>query len=209
VQNPDVIERDLRHTRQLDFTPWGLSVEPSELAQFFAAHPLAADHGIHAPPVRNNLLTLDDAGNPYLVTVLADFMRRKWLAGHISFTCETVMSGPDKVGLLRNARRLGYRTYLYFVCTDSPLINQGRVAARVADGGHNIPDDKIVQRYGRSLRALREAVAVVNRAYLFDNSTAGHPARLIAEYQEGALLRVTEDLPNWYVTTLLRPLAHD
>ncbi len=209
VQNPDVIEQDLRHTRQLDFTPWGLSVEPAELARFFAIHPLAAAHGIPAPPVRGNVLYLEDGGNPYLVTVLADFMRRKWLASQASFTCETVMSGPDKVDLLREARVRGYRTYLYYVCTDSPLINQGRVAARVADGGHNVPGDKIAQRYRRSLVALREAATAVARAFLFDNSTAGHPARLIAEYQEGHLLRVTEDLPNWYVSTLLHPLDHD
>jgi predicted ABC-type ATPase len=54
------------------------------------------------------------------------------MAREESFTFETVMSHPDRVEALEGAQSRGYRTYLYFVCTDNIDINAGRIAARVA-----------------------------------------------------------------------------
>ena len=91
-----------------------------------------------------------------------------------SFTFETVMSSPDKIELLKLAQKLGYRTYLYFIATKDPLINISRVRNRVKDGGHPVPEDKIVSRYYRSLDLLLDAVKVTNRTYIFDNSNSSH-----------------------------------
>ncbi|MEE4342266.1 hypothetical protein V2J66_11620 [Pseudomonas alliivorans] len=48
------------------------------------------------------------------------------------------MSHPSKVEIMREARHRGYRTYLYFVSTENPEINVGRVAIRVREGGHPV-----------------------------------------------------------------------
>jgi predicted ABC-type ATPase len=48
---------------------------------------------------------------------------------------ESVISSPDKVQLLEQARQLGYRTYLNFIATDDPAINISRVQNRVKQGG--------------------------------------------------------------------------
>ena len=72
------------------------------------------------------------------------------------------MSSPDKIDFLAEARRRGFRTYLYYVATVDPLININRVANRVRMGGHPVPEEKIVSRYARSLDllvALAEALA--------------------------------------------------
>jgi predicted ABC-type ATPase len=61
------------------------------------------------------------------------------------------MSHPSKVALLARAQMAGYRTYLYFIATDDPAINISRVRNRVKLGGHAVPEDRIVQRYHRSL----------------------------------------------------------
>jgi predicted ABC-type ATPase len=128
------------------------------------------------------------------------------VAARQSFTYETVMSSGDKVDLLEHARSLGYRTYTYFVCTDRPDINVGRVAYRVSQGGHHVPVDKIVARYGRSLQHLPRAIASSDRAYLFDNSDVAH--RLIAEYDAGTLIATAKSLPAWFIASVLnaRPL---
>ena len=68
------------------------------------------------------------------------------------------MSSPYKIALLENAQQLGYRTCLYYIATDDPAINVARVKARVNLGGHDVPEDKIVSRYARSLGLLMEAV---------------------------------------------------
>jgi predicted ABC-type ATPase len=90
-----------------------------------------------------------------------------------SFSFETVMSSPDEVALLEKARSLGYRSYLYFIATEDPQINIARVKSRVHLGGHDVPVDKIVSRYARSLDLLLPAIRQSNRAYLFDNSRHG------------------------------------
>jgi predicted ABC-type ATPase len=87
-------------------------------------------------------------------------------------TFETVMSSEDKVAFMLKAKASGYRTYLYFVATEDPDININRVKNRVAAGGHPVPTEKIVQRYGRCLNLLPAAIAASNRAYIFDNSGA-------------------------------------
>jgi predicted ABC-type ATPase len=137
----------------------------------------------------------------YFVSVLCDFMRRQWLAGRESFTFETVMSSPDKVNFLATARQGGYRTYLYYVCTDNAIINQERVAVRVKQGGHGVDAEKIVARYERSLSLLPQAILLCSRAYIFDNS--GHFPELVAEYEEGKLKSVREDPPAWFVVRVL------
>ena len=65
------------------------------------------------------------------------------------------MSDPGKVEVLRQAKGLGFRTYLYYVATDAPEINVSRVSLRVSQGGHDVPVDKIVSRYHRSLSRPR------------------------------------------------------
>jgi len=107
------------------------------------------------------------------------------------------MSAPDKVELLREAQTRGYRTYLYFVSTESPAINLLRVANRVAEGGHNVPSDKILARYGRSFALVREAVRYSNRAYFFDASQSA--TMYVAEITDGKeIVLKSDEMPNWF-----------
>jgi predicted ABC-type ATPase len=62
-----------------------------------------------------------------------------------------------------------------------------------------VPEDKIEARYRRSLGLLPDAVRQSSRAYLFDNSGDAH--RLIAEFDSGRLVAVSEPLPGWFVGT--------
>jgi hypothetical protein len=81
---------------------------------------------------------------------VADYLRQQLIKQRTPFTLETVMSSPDKVQLLQQAQQTGYRTYLYFIATDDPDINISQVQNRVRQGGHSVPEDKIVSRYQRS-----------------------------------------------------------
>ncbi len=55
----------------------------------------------------------------------------------------------------------------------------GRVATRVARGGHHIPEDTIRRRYETALKRLPDAIRIAHRAALFDNSNAGAPQLLL------------------------------
>jgi predicted ABC-type ATPase len=111
------------------------------------------------------------------------------------------MSSPDKVALLRKAQERGFRTYLYFVATDDPMINISRVRNRVRLGGHPVPEDKIVSRYGRSLGLLLDAIRHNDRAYIFDNSS--HESTWLAEVTNGEDLELrTEQIPAWFKSAI-------
>ncbi|MFY7698467.1 MAG: zeta toxin family protein [Legionella sp.] len=139
--------------------------------------------------------------NAYFASVAADFIRHKLIQCSKSFTFETVMSFTDKIELLRQAQLKGYRTYLYYVATEDPVINISRVRYRVKMGGHSVPEDKIVSRYQRSLDLLMEAIKFTNRAYIFDNST--HEHIWLAEVTNGHLLVMkTDQVPEWFKKAL-------
>ena len=100
---------------------------------------------------------------------------------------------------LEKASAAGFRTYLYFVATDSPAINAERVAEGYAQGGHDVPPEKIAARYTRSLANLPAAMPHLWRAFFFDNS--GPQMRYIACYAKdsGLEIHVPEpELPRWF-----------
>ncbi|MBX3466888.1 MAG: zeta toxin family protein [Planctomycetes bacterium] len=110
---------------------------------------------------------------------------------------ETVFSAPDKVDFLRRAKAQGYFVRVFFIGTDDPRINAARVAGRVMQGGHTVPIEKILGRYGRSMANLSAATRIADRVYVFDNSIEGVEARLCARTEDGQLRKVYGALPAW------------
>ncbi len=142
-----------------------------------------------------------------MASVASDFIRQSLLRERITFTFETVMSSSDKVQLLQRAQDLGYRTYLYFIATEDPSINIARVKIRVSRGGHEVPEDKIVSRYWRSLDLLLDARRHTNRAYIFDNSGEGERRMWIAEITGGRDIDMkTVRIPLWFKNAVLDKL---
>ena len=129
--------------------------------------------------------------------------RAKALADGIDHSFETVMSHVSHIDYMRSARSRGFEVRLYFVATDKPEINVGRVANRVVHGGHDVPTDRIVSRYHRCLANLPSAIAASDRAAIFDNSQVGQSHRLIAKIVHGQL----EHTWNGLFGTLLQVLA--
>jgi len=202
--NPDEIQKDIEDRGFLNVQDYGVETTREEILPFFVNSTLLqkAEMGEEASYLRftDGKLSFHEVSvNAYFASVAADFLRQKLLEQRVSFSFETVMSSPDKVALLELAQRLGYRTYLYYIATDDPAINLARVKARVNLGGHDVPEDKIVSRYGRSLDLLMAAVKHTNRAYLFDNSRHGGERMWVAEITGGHDLELKCDpMPLWF-----------
>lgn len=209
--NPDEIEADIRRWGFWDLEAFGVYPTESEVLEFFKRSPLLerAELLEDAAFLRfdgGKLSFFEVSVNAYFASVAADFLRQKLLQTERSFSFETVMSSADKVEFLRKAQRRDFRTYLYFVATEDPLINVSRVRSRVRQGGHSVPEDKIVSRYFRSLELLFSALQYSDRAYLFDNS--GRELVWLAEITEGKTLELkTDRLPTWFRKYLWEPLA--
>lgn len=104
---------------------------------------------------------------------IADQRREACIEAKESFTFETVMSHPSKIDILARAREAGFFVQLFFVGTDDPQTNIERVALRVAQGGHDVPEDKIATRWKRTMGQLSEAIRSSDQVFVFDNSAAG------------------------------------
>ncbi|MEZ0387244.1 MAG: zeta toxin family protein [Verrucomicrobium sp.] len=203
--NPDEMQKQMESCGFLDLLAYKVAASQEEVLQFFSGSVLLCKAGMDAEAARLRLVDgqLDFRGvevNAYYASVAADFLRQKLIESRISFSFETVMSSRDKVELLRKAQAVGYRTYLYFIATDDPSINVARVRARVSLGGHDVPEEKIVQRYTRSLGLLLPAIKHSDRAYLFDNSADGRDHLWVAEITGGDDLEMrSEHMPLWFL----------
>jgi predicted ABC-type ATPase len=114
----------------------------------------------------------------------------------VSFSVETTLSGNTYLKMLADARRLGYRTCLFYIGTEDLSINISRVKARVLAGGHDVPIEDQTRRYGRSFRNLPKAIELVDEGVLLDNSSAlGH--RVVAVKLEGRQVHLFEPVPQW------------
>ncbi|WP_046481779.1 zeta toxin family protein [Pseudomonas veronii] len=201
--NPDEIEKAAKESGRLEFSDFQLEAEGDEVLAFLREHRLVRSSQLDEEVAKigfssNGLNFQTVAMNSYFASVLSDFIRNKLLEEQLSFTFETVMSSDDKIAFMLKARESGYRTYLYFVATEDPDININRVRNRVAAGGHPVPTEKIVQRYGRCLSLLPAAIAASNRAYIFDNS--GADLVLLAEVTDGTYLEFkVDEVPGWFM----------
>jgi predicted ABC-type ATPase len=207
--NPDEIEANTRARGFLAFEEYGVFTAEDEALAFFRGSSFLQLSGLSNAVARLGfaegklVFALGDM-NAYFASVAADFLRRKLVEQRISFTFESVMSSPDKVAFLKEARRLGYRTYLYYIATDDPQVNLSRVRSRVKRGGHAVPEDKIISRYHRSLDLLMEAIRCTNRAYIFDNSIEERESTWLAEVTDGTALEMKSDwIPAWFKRAVL------
>jgi len=211
--NPDELEKTIRETGVLALAPFDISFTTDELRDWFTSSDfLRSNHLAEAASVIEcHQGVIDFRGlpmNSYYASVLSDSLRRKLLNSSVSFTFETVMSAGDKVDLLRHAQTLGFRTYLYFVATEDPTINVQRVKDRVASGGHDVPVEKVVTRYSRSLALVREAIRHTNRAYFFD--TSQEEPWFVAEITDGAQIDLKSDrMPNWFKSAVWDRFQND
>lgn len=158
----------------------------------------------------NLLIPLEQSTGKYDAAIAADFIRFQLLNQNNTFTFETVLSHPSKLDFLQQATTIGYKNYLYFVCTVDPTININRVAQRVALKGHDVPVDKIVSRYNSSLILLPSLIPHTHRTYIFDNSADNSEIKLVAEIENGKLfISKTEDMPWWVYEYVINPLFGD
>jgi predicted ABC-type ATPase len=139
--------------------------------RFINADDLAAEMGIGA----------------YEAASLAASLRSSLIEQGESFAFETVLSDPGgtKVAELADASRRGMHVVMLFIRIDSLATSKQRVAMRVLQGGHDVPDAKLEARFNRTLANLERAIASLPVVVIFDNTDLARPFRLEAVYRGG------------------------
>ena len=140
----------------------------------------------------------------YAAAAAAEIERRALIERKQSFCMETVLSDPkgDKLRLLRDAKAAGFRIQLVFIGLGSVDLSEARVVQRVLVGGHDVPHEKLVARFPRTLANAREALRLADAAELFDNSDAEQPYRLVARLEGGRIAERVDVLPSWASSVL-------
>jgi predicted ABC-type ATPase len=123
--------------------------------------------------------------------------REKCLIEKKSLIFETVLSAPDKIDFVKRAKQKGYFVRLFFIGTDNPRINAARVAQRVMAGGHDVPIQKIISRYYKSIANCAFLAPIVSRLYVYDNSTDNVFASLLFRASNGQLTKQYTENHNW------------
>ncbi len=128
------------------------------------------------------------------------------IAERLDYAFETTLGGTTITRLLERALEAGVEVRIWYVGLTSPELHIARVRARVRKGGHDIPEDRIRERFDNSRLNLVRLLPRLTELRLFDNSEEADPQagvppepKVLLHWVRGKVAR-TGDLaitPDW------------
>lgn len=119
----------------------------------------------------------------------------KYFSEGISFNQESTLCGKSIIKNFKRAKQLGYTIELHYIGVDSVETAKRRVAERVQNGGHGIPESDIEKRYFQSFSNLQYLLKECDLAVFYDNSNSFHR---FAIFRRGKIVRLSQDIPQWF-----------
>ena len=119
----------------------------------------------------------------------------------ISFTQETTLSGARTERTIRRAKERGYAIRLYYIGLDTMEESLGRIANRVAKGGHDIPKEDVERRFQSRFTDVLRVLPYCDEARFFDNDNGFVE---VAEYRNGELIPRVSTPPRWLLELMER-----
>lgn len=113
-----------------------------------------------------------------------------------SLVQETTLCGHGIIQNIKNAKSNGYKIIVFYVGVDTVDIAKERIAFRVANGGHGIPDADVERRFRESFLNLEKIIPYCDEIYFFDNTKNFYP---VASIKDGIKEIITPDLPVWFM----------
>ncbi len=98
---------------------------------------------------------------------------------------------------IREAQEAGFDVKVFYVGTEDPNLNMGRVLVRVSNGGPFAALARIADDYAHGLKHLPNAKQLADDLMLFDNTTHGRGHRLVAHFHAGELMKLARAVPKW------------
>lgn len=128
------------------------------------------------------------------------------IAERLDFAFETTLGGRTITALLERAAARGFEVRIWYVGLNGPELHIARVRARVAKGGHDIPEPRIRERYDASRLNLIRLLPSLSELWVYDNSKDADPdagvapePRLVLHVRHGAVVgpRDLARTPEW------------
>jgi predicted ABC-type ATPase len=119
--------------------------------------------------------------------------RRLIMDQKIPFAYETVFSywkpkagggHASKVDDIIQMQKAGYFVILLFVGLANVDLSILRVLSRKSKGGHDVPIDKLLERYPRTQAAIKHATGIADMTLMFDNSRTQEQAFALVRAQK-------------------------
>jgi len=131
---------------------------------------------------------------------------RQAITERLDFAFETTLGGNTIPRLLAEAAAQGIGVYVWYAGLSSPELHIQRVRSRVRRGGHDIPEDTIRRRYGRSRLNLIALLPLLAALRIYDNSAEADPEAgaipvpvLVLHTERGKILNLDNlpQAPDW------------
>lgn len=126
-------------------------------------------------------------------------LRNEAISEGKSFNEETTLCGKTIIKLFEKLKENGYKIDLYYVGLKNSDIALERIKNRVANGGHDIPAEKVRKRYEESRNNLEKVIPFCDSVSVFDNSES---FRRLATIKEGKLIQKADKVPFWFNSKL-------
>jgi len=133
----------------------------------------------------------------YRAAEIAEQRRQAFLREGRSFITESTFSHPSKLALVETARAAGFEVIVFHVNVRLPELSVARVAQRVLEGEHDVPEDKIRERYERNPPLIRQAACAADHAFVYDNSRLNQPMARVLALRQGKVVVLGDALPAW------------
>ena len=152
---------------------------------------------VNADLIARELFPEAPEAHSYEAAQIVEEIRNNLLLEGRSFCFETVFSHPTKVDFVGKAKALGYQVILVMIHLESTSLNKARVAQRVEEGGHDVPDEKIETRIPRLLQLIKSVIPLCDHVTLIDNSRADNPFVPVVTTRNGQAQKLLDPLPEW------------
>lgn len=133
------------------------------------------------------------------------------IAGSLDFAFETTLGASTIPRLLMDAAHQGIAVHVWYAGLASPELHIARVKARVARGGHDIPEQTIRRRFEHSRLNLIQMLPILAALRVYDNSFEADPASgktpapVLVLHMERSRILNPQDLPQ--VPDWAKPIA--
>jgi len=125
---------------------------------------------INADEIAKGISPLDFTAGQLQASKLFLFELEQKIKDRETFAFETTLAGRVYLSRIQEWRKQGWQVILWFLYIPSAEFSAQRVALRVQQGGHNVPEETIVRRFPRTVRNLFDYAEVCDGTFCLDNS---------------------------------------
>jgi predicted ABC-type ATPase len=153
-------------------------------AREFLPHFAKCDEFVNADLIATGLSPFSPTGTAIQAGRLVLQRVRELADKGVDFGFETTLSGQAYQRFFQQLSREGYKVHLFFLWLPTEGLAVKRVADRVRQGGHSVPEKDIRRRYWRGLENLFKSYACLAQTCVIYDNSSRHPEK-VAYWQNG------------------------